>query len=221
MGLVLLKKKKHKIGRILLFSGIVFYYLFSITLTVDLILLPLEGQYQQISEKELDRADKIVLLLGGGETNILRASEVLRLYFLRQGNIQIIISGRDPIAPEKEEAEQVKEYLTKRGVLLENIILENKSRNTFEHAENIKKLVDREPFFLVTSAFHLPRAMETFKQRGTLPIPAPTDFRIEERYDIFDFFPCPRNLRNSNLGIREYFAILFYRCQGSDTYDTL
>ncbi|MCL0086732.1 YdcF family protein [Thermodesulfovibrionales bacterium] len=173
--------------------------------------MPLERQYQQISEKELDRADKIVLLLGGEETNVLRVSEVLRLYFLKKGDIQIIISGKDPIDPENKEAEQVKEYLTKRGVLLENIILENRSRNTFESAKNIKKLIGKEPFFLVTSGYHLPRSMETFKQRGTLPIPAPTDFRIEKRYDIFDFFPCPRNLRNSNLGIREYFAILFYR----------
>ena len=206
-----LKKKKDKIGWFLLFLGITFYYLFSITPIADLILLPLERQEQPILEDELAKADKIVLLLGGRETNVLRASEILRLYFLKQGNVQIIISGRDPIDDEKKEAEEVKRYLTERGILSENIILENKSRNTFESAKNIKKLVDKEPFFLVTSAYHLPRAIETFKQRGISPIPAPADFRIKGTDDVFDFFPCPKNLRNSNLGLREYFAILYYR----------
>lgn len=209
---VKIKKKKYKIGWLLLFSGIIFYYLFSITPIADLILLPLERQHQPILENELGKADKIVLLLGGDEANVLRASEVLRLYEQGQSLLSIIISGRDPVNPEKKEGEGVKEYLIERGVLPEKIILENESKNTFEHAKNIEKMVEQEPFFLVTSAFHLPRAMETFKKKETLPIPAPTDFKIERaRYDIFDFFPNPKNLRNSNLGLREYIAILYYR----------
>jgi len=40
----------------------------------------LENQYQTIGENELDKTDTIVLLLGGRESDVLRASEVLRIF---------------------------------------------------------------------------------------------------------------------------------------------
>ena len=90
-------------------------------------------------------------------------------------------------------------------------ILEAQSRTTFESAKNIKQILGDEPFFLVTSSYHLPRSMEVFQKMGTKPIAAPTDFRKEESYDILDFFPSARNLEKSDLALHEYFGILFYR----------
>ena len=216
IGIILVfRKKRGKLGKILIILGILFYYLFSITSVADLIISPLEKQYQPVQKEELNKADKIVLLLGGKESDVLRASEVLRLYNLQLTtyNLQsaIIISGTDPLKPEREEAKEVKEFLAERGIPAENIILEDKSRTTKESAENIKEILDDEPFFLVTSAYHLPRAIETFQKARTNPIPAPADFKIEKNYDILDFFPDAENLRNSDLAFHEYFGILFYR----------
>ena len=210
IGLILIFKKR-RIGKTLLIIGIVLYYFFSITPVADLILLPLENQYQAVQKEELDKADNLVLLLGGREGNVLRGSEILRLYFLKEEPTQIIISGRDPINPQKKEAEDVKEFLTERGIPAENVVLEDKSRNTFESAKNIKEVLNNQPFFLVTSAYHLPRAMEIFQKIGINPIPAPSDFKIKKDYDILDFFPDARNLRNSNLAFHEYFGILWYK----------
>ena len=209
IGIILIfRKKRGKLGKILIILGILLYYLFSITPVADLIISPLEKQYQPVQKEELNKADKIVLLLGGKESDVLRASEVLRLYNLQSA---IIISGRDPLSPKIEEAKEVKEFLTERGISAENIILEDKSRNTFESAKNIKEILDDEPFFLVTSAYHLPRAIETFQKARTNPIPAPADFKIEKNYDILDFFPDAENLRNSDIALHEYFGILWYR----------
>ena len=209
IGIILIfRKKRGKLGKILIILGILLYYLFSITPVADLIISPLEKQYQPAQKEELNKADKIVLLLGGKESDVLRASEVLRLYNLQSA---IIISGRDPLSPKIEEAKEVKEFLTERGISAENIILEDKSRNTFESAKNIKEILDDEPFFLVTSAYHLPRAIETFQKARTNPIPAPADFKIEKNYDILDFFPDAQNLRNSDIALHEYFGILWYR----------
>jgi len=209
IGIILIfRKKRGKLGKILIILGILLYYLFSITPVADLIISPLEKQYQPVQKEELNKADKIVLLLGGKESDVLRASEVLRLYNLQSA---IIISGRDPLSPKIEEAKEVKEFLTERGISAENIILEDKSRNTFESAKNIKEILDDEPFFLVTSAYHLPRAIETFQKARTNPIPAPADFKIEKNYDILDFFPDAQNLRNSDIALHEYFGILWYR----------
>ena len=224
IGIILVfRKKREKLGKILIALGILFYYLFSITPLADLTLLPLESQYIQIEEDELGKTDKIVLLLGGmkkgrlplgsllEESTLFRASEALRIYFAKKENAKIIISGTSSLAPGKNEAEIVGEFLKELGVLPENIILEDKSRNTAESAKNIKELLDKEPLFLVTSAYHLPRSMEVFQKMGTNPVPAPGDFKVERSYNIFDFFPNPENLRKFDLAFHEYFGILFYR----------
>jgi len=209
IGIILIfRKKRGKLGKILIILGILLYYLFSITPVADLIISPLEKQYQPVQKEELNKADKIVLLLGGKESDVLRASEVLRLYNLQSA---IIISGRDPLSPKIEEAKEVKDFLVERGIPSENIILEDKSRTTKESAENLKNLVVEEPFFLVTSAYHMPRSMESFQKMGANPIAAPADFKIKESYDILDFFPNAENLRNSDIALHEYFGILWYR----------
>jgi len=93
--------------------------------------------------------------------------------------------------------------------------LEDKSRNTFESVKNIKEILGDEPFFLVTSAYHMERSLREFEKVGTNPIPAPTDFKIKtEQYTALDWFPDPQNLRNSNLAVHEYFGIVFYKFFG-------
>ena len=209
IGIILIfRKKRGKLGKILIILGILLYYLFSITPVADSIISPLEKQYQPVQKEELNKADKIVLLLGGKESDVLRASEVLRLYNLQSA---IIISGRDPLSPKIEEAKEVKDFLVERGIPSENIILEDKSRTTKESAENLKNLVVEEPFFLVTSAYHMPRSMESFQKMGANPIAAPADFKIKESYNILDFFPNAENLRYVDLAFHEYFGILWYR----------
>ena len=220
IGIILVfRKKRGKLGKILIILGILFYYLFSITPISDLILQPLENQYQPVQKGDLNKADIILLLLGGKEADVLRASEALRIFNFQLSifnefpnpNFQIIISGTDPLNPESKEAKEVEDFLVERGIPEENIILEDKSRTTKESAENLKNLVVEEPFFLVTSAYHMPRSMESFQKMGANPIAAPADFKIKESYDILDFFPDAQNLRNSDIALHEYFGILWYR----------
>ena len=127
-GLILLLKRKQKSGKILIILGVFLYCLFSISPISDLILFPLEKQYQPIQQNELDKANKLVLLLGGRESDVLRASEVLRLYNLQltthNSQSAIIISGTDSLNPGEKEVEWVRKYLIERGVAEENIILE-------------------------------------------------------------------------------------------------
>jgi len=212
IGLVFsFRKKKRKIGKLFLFLGILLYYLFSITPISNLIISPLENKYLQIKNEELNKANKIVLLLGGKESDVLRLSEVLRIYFLKNKNAQIIVSGRDPLLYKREEGEEIKNYLIERGVNKKDIILENESKNTKESALNVKKIVQDESFFLVTSSYHMPRSAIIFKKQGLNFLPAPTDFKIEKDYSIIDYFPDAKNLRNCDLAFHEYFGIIYYQ----------
>jgi len=211
LGLFLLFYQKYfKIGRMIILSGLILYYLFSITPVADLLLTPLEEKYQRLALENMDKADQIVLLLGGRESDVLRASEVLRIAHLTNQRTRIIISGTDPINPKSGEAPAVREFFVARGVPAENIIIEGASRNTWENVRNTAKIVGEQRFFLVTSAYHMKRAMIEFERVGANSIPAPTDFRKKGEYTIFDFFPNAKDLRNSDLAIREYFGILFY-----------
>jgi uncharacterized SAM-binding protein YcdF (DUF218 family) len=207
----LFRKNKLKVGRIIVLIGLVLYYVFSITPTVDLLLLPLEKDYQSVKIDEIKRADKIVLLLGGRESDVLRASEVLRITYLADHQSQLIISGTDPLNPRSEEALAVRRFFTTRGVPAENIVIEGQSRNTWENVRNIKEIIGDEPFFLVTSAYHMKRSIKEFEKVGAQPIPAPMDFKRKGQYTIYNYIPSSLNLRNADLAIHEYFGIIFYK----------
>lgn len=209
-------KKKKKAGKTLVILGVLFYYLFSITIISNFLLFSLENKYSPLSMEDMEKADKVVLLLGGREADVLRGSEVIRIYNLQSINFnfqpKVIISGTDPLLPISEEAPGVKRFFVSRGLEEDNIIIEGQSRNTRENIRNVKKIVGEEPFFLVTSAYHMKRALQEFEKVGANPIPAPTDFKIKTRnYTALDFFPNPQNLRNSSLAIHEYLGIIFYR----------
>ncbi len=203
LGLILKKKK-------LIILGIIFYYIFSITLVSDFLLLPLEGNYQPLTLDRMAEADKIVLLLGGREADVLRASEVLRISHLTNHEKKIIISGTDPLNPKSETAQAVRNFFIHRGIPSETIIIEGQSRDTWENIQNVKEIVKEQPFFLVTSAYHLKRSEQEFKKVNANPIPAPTDFKRKANYGFFDFVPGSQSLRNSDLAIKEYFGILYY-----------
>lgn len=225
VGLIFtLKLKKQRIGKIMLIFSIIFYYLILITPTADLVIKPLEMRYSPLDKNEMQKSDTVVLLLGGvkknkflissslGESTLFRASESLRIYFAKNKTPQIIISGTDPSIPEYNEAKVVGYFLEEMGVNHENIIFDDKSVNTFESAKNIKEMLGEKSFFLVTSAYHMPRTMGIFQKMGAKAIPAPADFKTGNNYNLLRiFFPDPENLKKADLAFYEYFGILFYR----------
>jgi len=191
--------------------GLLLYYLFSTTIVSNFLLSPLENKYSPLGIEDIEKADKMVLLLGGREADVLRGSEVLRISHLRDHQVKIIISGTDPLLPASEEALAVKRFFANRGLAEENIIIEGQSRNTWENIRNVKEIVEEKPFFLVTSAYHMERALKEFEKVGANPIPAPTDFKIKtEKYNALDFLPDAQNLRKSDLAFHEYLGILWY-----------
>ncbi len=209
----LLLKKKVKVARTLLFLSIFSYYIFSITPISDFLLMPLEESYRFVSVENVDNAQKVVLLLGGRESNVLRGNEVLRLWHLSEKPMKVIISGTDPLIATSVEAQAVRNFFIYRGVNPDDIIIEGESRNTRENVINVQKIVEENPFFLVTSAYHMDRSLIEFGRLGANPIPAPTDFkrRSNATYRFFDFIPNSQNLRNSDLAVHEHLGAIYYR----------
>ncbi len=68
------------------------------------------------------------------------------------------------------EADQIRELLIQWGIPKEDILVENKSKNTYENAVFTSKLLKKDypkkRFLLITSALHMKRAAACFKKQG-------------------------------------------------------
>jgi uncharacterized SAM-binding protein YcdF (DUF218 family) len=94
------------------------------------------------------------------------------------------------------------------GVKEENIIISQTPKDTREEAEFTKSIVGDEPFVLVTSATHMPRAMMLFESLNLNPIPAPTSFYKSENYDLL-VLPDVGYFGISQIAMHEYIGILW------------
>jgi uncharacterized SAM-binding protein YcdF (DUF218 family) len=114
-----------------------------------------------------------------------RFIQVALLY--KKGHIKKILAsgGQNGMFLEDNfrEAEFIAKNLIDLGIPPSDILIENKSRNTIENAAFSKKLIDEHgglnsKAVLITSAFHMPRAKETFEQAGIPVRPYPCAFSI-------------------------------------------
>src|SRR5262249_4377809 len=100
------------------------------------------------------------------------------------GNGELFASG----ATEAEVALRLFESL---GVPRERILLEDRSRNTVENAVFSKSIVNPQPgerWVLVTSAYHMPRAVGVFRKAGFAVEAFPVDYRTRGVEDVLRGF---------------------------------
>ncbi len=211
-GVLVYFLKKKEWGKFLIGLGIAVYFLFSTFPGSNLVIGPLEDGYFPVSEQEIHEADKIVVLSGGKKADTIRRSEVFRIFNLRKDDMEVIISGTESIRKREESETAIGSFFVDRGVPAEKIKIEDRSINTRENAERTFEKIGETPFFLVTSAYHMERAVREFERVGANPIPAPTDFRkAEYDYGLEGLIPRGFNLRKSDLAFYEYFGIAYYQ----------
>lgn len=118
----------------------------------------------------------------------------------------------------RTEAEDTRRLWVAMGVAPERITLEDRSRNTDENARFTAALVRPEPgarWLLVTSAYHMPRAVGLFRAAGFPVVPYPVDYRTADTST--DLLP-PREL-TAGLGrfdtaLREWVGLAVYWMTG-------
>jgi uncharacterized SAM-binding protein YcdF (DUF218 family) len=108
-----------------------------------------------------------------------RITEAIRL-FKKGAAPTLLLTGteRKPEHSEREVESMVR-FAKEWGVPESAIVLEDKARNTFENAENVARVLKEKgitDFYLVTSAFHMKRAMLCFQKQGLTPVPFPVDY---------------------------------------------
>jgi uncharacterized SAM-binding protein YcdF (DUF218 family) len=194
---------------------------------------PLLARIEQIypANPDLDHVDGIVVLGGGGDLDVSRRwgqpelSEggdryAAALALARQYPKAVIVftggSGalRDALSTVKSESDLARDFFAAHGILEPHLIVEGRSRNTAENAQLSFDLVEPEAdthWVLITSAFHMPRAIRSFETVGWPNLVAyPVDYRTATFADHtgWDF---ERNLGNLNTVIRELVGQLAYQ----------
>lgn len=183
-GLVLLWIRKYQtVGKSLTTVGLIALILFSWNPTANFLLRPIEHQTPIFDVKE--HVDYIVVL--GNQTNadrtmppinhlsstaLKRLLEGLRI-LSAQPNSKLIVSGYDD--KDISCAEVYANAAVALGVNRDQIIELREPKDTREEAIATKAIVKDAKIALVTSASHMPRAFEYFKQQNINAIAAPTN----------------------------------------------
>ena len=203
-------------------------YLLSIEPVASLLITPLEERYKVPTIGERNRCEALVVLGGGvivgapfidtkndlSEDAFKRAIGAYKLYLERER--PIIFSGysvRDQIS----EASVAASLLESLGVDRGYIYKEEKSKDTAQNALYTKRLIDKlgiNKFCLITSAYHMPRAVFLFERAGfnkTSIIPVPVDFKASHApFSFYQLLPTAYWLDVSSKALKEYFGLIYY-----------
>ncbi len=147
------------------------------------------------------------------QTNILYHQGVIKKILITSGSANLVYK-------QLGEADFIVEELIKSGVPAKDILKENKSRDTYENATFSKHIIDslhlKGPFVLISSAFHLPRAMKVFKKVGLQVIPYPSAFvAVKKIYSWQDYIlPSLNVLMEWDGTIKEIIGTVVYKITG-------
>ena len=151
-----------------------------------------------------------------------RLWQAMHLY--HKGKIKKIILSGDSGYVFKEglhEADQLKKLLIEQNIPASDILIENKSRNTHENAQETMRFIKKrglvsDSFILITSAIHMHRAEACFKKEGL----DCSTFSTDHYYDpsstlsLNSFVPSAEAFIIWERMIKEWVGTLMYRLFG-------
>jgi len=225
VGALMIKTKYRKSGKTLIVIGILTLYLFSTGLVSNLMMRPLEHVYPPIAESIQD-VDAVVVLSSGakdlshvglgvvpGSESLGRLTHGIKIY-RRMRVPYLVISGgeADPARPGVSLGGILAKTALDIGVNKDDLILEEDSKNTYEGALNLKKILkDKTRIILVTNARHMERAAILHQEAGFEVIPAPSGYSSERiPVHIESLIPSAGSLGMSSEALYECLSKLWY-----------
>ncbi|MDA1247308.1 MAG: YdcF family protein, partial [Cyanobacteria bacterium] len=202
----------------------------------------LEEQAAALTPQTIPRVDAVVVLGGGlrpalpprqgvevaeGGDRLLRGVQLVRrglAPLLVASGGRVSFTDNDPAPP---EAISARDLALELGVHADQILLNPSSRTTAEEAHDIGKLGKKLGWtrvLLVTSAFHMPRSLASFRQRsGLTVIPVPCDYQLPTRAlfgkptagsVLLGLMPDVQALSLSSIALKEHLGLAIYRLKG-------
>lgn len=231
LGLVLLAFGWRRAGLGLSAASIALLAAFGLSPIGNLLILPLE---QRFPAWDASRGvpDGIVILGGSfdtvtaparGEVSLNEAAERLTVVAelaRRYPDARIVFSGGSGrlIYRGTTEATLATRLFDSFGISRSRIAVEDRSRDTFENAMYSKEMAQPragERWLLVTSAYHMPRAVAVFR-RADFPVePYPTDWRTRGPADLWrPFNSVADGLKRVDTAAHEWVGLVVYWLSG-------
>jgi len=197
-----------------------------------MLLRPLEDRFPP-PPADLQAPDGIVVLGGGIDDEVTAARGVPT--FNRFGaritaaaalarrfpQARLIYTGGSAQAAGRfsNEVETAKALFLDLGVAADRLSFESRSRDTYENAIFTRELLrprSESRWLLVTSAFHMPRAMATFRAAGFTVVAFPADYLTlgDARDFLSPQLTASLGLEMTELGLHEWVGLLAYRLAG-------
>jgi len=231
LGALLLLTRFFRLGRALVLLSALMLAVCGFGPVGNLLLYPLESRFPAWTPSQ-GPPDGIVVLGASIDLNmsaahgtpvvstssdrILMTAALARKY----PKARVIYTGGSPnlISDDAKEADFAAGLFEGLGVDKSRLILEGRSRNTYENALFSKAMVDPKPgerWLLVTSAYHMPRSIGLFRKVGFAVEPCPVDWRVGTGRDVFSFTDAAEDgLSRTNLAVREWLGLITYRAVG-------
>jgi uncharacterized SAM-binding protein YcdF (DUF218 family) len=168
-------------------------------------------------------ADAIVVLSGGivRGTNIdgVQWGESANRYFAglnlaMAGKARVLVlSAGLPNPGGYSQGDVLQQDAIRHGLPAERIIVTQAVLTTEDESRAVSNMANIHSVLLVTSAFHMSRAVLLFRARGLNVSPFPTDQRMlgPGPQFFFKFIPVSSSLQDSEQAMREYYGLFVYR----------
>ncbi len=231
VGVLLLSTRFVRAGRRLVVGSLVLLALMGLSPIGNALIVPLEQRFPPYDHRRAPPHG--IVVLGGAVTpdvsharNDVALNEAAERMTVvadlarRYPDARIIFSGGSAALVFDETAEAViaLRLFERLGLAPGRVIAEDKSRNTVENAQFSRDLAQPKPgerWLLVTSAYHLPRAVGVFRKAG-FPVEAyPVDWRTRGTADALrPFATLGDGLRRTDTAMREWVGLLVYWLAG-------
>lgn len=191
---------------------------------------PLEQHYPTIAPPPAAEYDGIILLGGAekpaasersGQAEFNDAAErVTTAFALLQHNPRarlLILGGIWGQAHRVSDVTMDMTLARQLGMPMDRVIPINNTRTTYQNAQRAAPIIgDGHRWLLVTSGFHMPRAMLSFAAFGATPRPYPVDHHVVPVNLPFDLvnFNVVTNLHNIDYASHEWAGLIVYRLLG-------
>lgn len=197
----------------------------------DVMLRALENQYPRAGWPA--HVDGVLILSGGMNLDILQTRgvpaaesskgrlvggyEVARRY----PDARVIFAGGSGAlgGGALSEAQGSRYVFAQMGLDENRLVLEQRSRNTYENILFAKAIAEPGPgqvWLLATTASHMPRAMGVARKLGWPMRPWPTDY-LTTPSGVSGFFQYSGNLNRTDYAVHEWLGLMVYRLTGRST----
>jgi uncharacterized SAM-binding protein YcdF (DUF218 family) len=212
-----------RLGRMMIWGAMLSFYLLG-TPFVSSVLLGSLQRFPPLSPSQFGHSASAIVILGADSASqapeygrsIVGPLTLERLEYgarlARNVRLPILVSGGQMDEADTSLAQIMQESLL-RDFNMQARWMEMASHTTYENAvfsASILKADGVNTIYLVTHAWHMPRAKAAFEATGITVIPAPTRFVTPPVWELNEFLPTFGSLQNSYFAFHEWIGLVWY-----------